>query len=589
MGMFTFGHAARSRNGQGVSLFGAAVEDQGMNFGSVVLRSPRRRAALLSALVVGALAVGVALTLEAWRASRDHRRAVVRALNGYVIFSASAYRQQLLSRLYVASSAVFAPLGNARLTHDEGTPLPAVGALDSAAQKAIHCECGPALRPLYLFRYDSPTRSLETRGQSLGAEARARVVSVVSDLGELRDRRDWEYAALYDSLASRPQLIYVTAWRDVRGTPRAVYGFAVDLVSLRDDFLAEVLHNSLLLPITESRGLANDSLLSVAVTDSAGRVLVRGSARDYPATYGATITGGALMGFLTLRFALNPERAPDVLVGGLPPSRGPLLLGLLALVAGVIATLCIVAWRAAELARLRAEFVAGVSHELRTPLAQILLFGDSLRLGRIRARRDVESAGDVIVGESRRLIQLVENILLFGRAARGAVRISPEPLALAPLVRDVVDLFGPQAQASESHVRLGDLADVAVRADPNGIRQVLLNLLDNATKYGPPGQTIVVGLTLARDRAQLWVEDEGPGIPPEDRQRVWEPFARLERDLDANIAGSGIGLSVVRDIIGQHGGVGRIESTSGGSARFVIELPGAHARGSGGALTACAS
>jgi signal transduction histidine kinase len=112
---------------------------------------------------------------------------------------------------------------------------------------------------------------------------------------------------------------------------------------------------------------------------------------------------------------------------------------------------------------------------------------------------------------------------------------------------------------------------------------VLLNLLDNAVKYGPRGQTISLGLALADGRARLWVEDEGPGIPPGDRARVWRPFVRLARDVDRQTAGSGIGLSLVREIVTRHRGTARIEGTPAGGTRVVVELPDGQAHGRTGA------
>ena len=119
------------------------------------------------------------------------------------------------------------------------------------------------------------------------------------------------------------------------------------------------------------------------------------------------------------------------------------------------------------------------------------------------------------------------------------------------------------------------LDDVEAPADDGSVRQVLLNLLDNAVKYGPRGQTISLGLALAGRRARLWVEDEGPGIPAADRARVWRPFVRLERDVDRQAAGSGIGLSLVREIVTRHRGTAAIESTPAGGTRVVVELPDA--------------
>jgi signal transduction histidine kinase len=112
-----------------------------------------------------------------------------------------------------------------------------------------------------------------------------------------------------------------------------------------------------------------------------------------------------------------------------------------------------------------------------------------------------------------------------------------------------------------------------MRVDRNALRQILLNLLDNAAKYGPAGQTITVGSQIVGDRARIWVEDEGPGIPRDDRVRVWEPYIRLNRDAESSTGGSGIGLSVVRELVLLHGGRTRVESSPGGGARVVVELP----------------
>jgi signal transduction histidine kinase len=127
----------------------------------------------------------------------------------------------------------------------------------------------------------------------------------------------------------------------------------------------------------------------------------------------------------------------------------------------------------------------------------------------------------------------------------------------------------------ESRVVIDRLEELAAPVDGPAIRQVLLNLLDNAVKYGPRGQTVGLGLALAGGRARLWVEDEGPGIPPADRARVWRPFVRLARDVEREVAGSGLGLSLVREIVVGHRGTVAIESTAAGGARVVIELPDA--------------
>ncbi len=102
---------------------------------------------------------------------------------------------------------------------------------------------------------------------------------------------------------------------------------------------------------------------------------------------------------------------------------------------------------------------------------------------------------------------------------------------------------------------------------------MLLNLLDNAVKYGPSGQTVTLGLTMSDGRARICVDDQGPGIPAADRERIWDQFWRLERDRGSAVAGTGIGLSVVRELVALHGGRAWAEDAPRSGGRFVIELP----------------
>jgi signal transduction histidine kinase len=145
------------------------------------------------------------------------------------------------------------------------------------------------------------------------------------------------------------------------------------------------------------------------------------------------------------------------------------------------------------------------------------------------------------------------------------------PTLLAPQVREIAESFAPIARARHADVRLVLDETVVVRVDRNALRQMLLNLLDNAIKYGPTGETVSVGVLASGDRARIWVEDEGPGIDPAQRERIFAPFFRIDRDANSAIGGSGIGLSVVRELAVMHGGRAYAEAGERG-ARFVIEL-----------------
>ncbi|MBW8840193.1 MAG: histidine kinase, partial [Gemmatimonadetes bacterium] len=136
-----------------------------------------------------------------------------------------------------------------------------------------------------------------------------------------------------------------------------------------------------------------------------------------------------------------------------------------------------------------------MSHELRTPLAQIRMFSETLVLGRVRSDEERLRSLAIIDQEARRLTHLVENLLHFSRSERQTAHIAPEPTALAPLVREVIDGFEPLAAARGARLSAAVPEDLVVPADPGAVRQMLLNLLDNAVKYCPAGQEIRIGAT----------------------------------------------------------------------------------------------
>lgn len=284
-------------------------------------------------------------------------------------------------------------------------------------------------------------------------------------------------------------------------------------------------------------------------------------------------------GGLVITLGLKPT-APDLLIpGGMPRPRLPFLLVLLAITGAAVVAALFVLRREAELMRMRSDFVSSVSHELRTPLAQIRMFTETLLLGRVRSDIERRRALEIIDQEARRLAQLVENVLTFGRGAQRRVRVAPQPTSFAEEVHHIVDSFATLRNAQSADLRLELQDDIVVPVDRDALRQILLNLVDNALKYGPTGQRITIGTALFSDAARVWVDDEGPGVPPKERDRVFESFQRLSRDLERSVTGSGIGLSVVRELTRLHGGSTWIEDAPGGGTRVVAEFPGAYVRG----------
>jgi signal transduction histidine kinase len=286
---------------------------------------------------------------------------------------------------------------------------------------------------------------------------------------------------------------------------------------------------------------------------------------------GGEAYAGTLRTF-TAEVEIDPSVAADLIIGGLPRSRLPQLVALVGLAAGLLAATVVQLRRERGLERLRAEFVASASHELRTPLTQVRMFAETLRLGRVRSEEERQRALEVIDRESRRLAHLVENLLQFSRSGRRPPATNPPPREIGPLVAEVVESFRPVAEAAGARLRAEIASGLWARVDADAWRQVLLNLLDNAAKYGPRGQEIAVSLAGANGQLRLAVEDEGPGIPPAERERVFERFNRLERDRASTVTGTGLGLAVVRELVSGFAGHCHVETGRLGGARVVVEL-----------------
>jgi two-component system phosphate regulon sensor histidine kinase PhoR len=235
--------------------------------------------------------------------------------------------------------------------------------------------------------------------------------------------------------------------------------------------------------------------------------------------------------------------------------------------------------REQELTRLRADFVASTSHELRTPLAQIRLFAELLQKGALRGPDEAARALRIIEKEAGRLTILVDNLLNYTRlrreAERAAAAAAATAVAVAEEVDHVVDAFAPLAAERDARVVAAVPPGLYALVDALALRQVLTNYLENAVKYGPAGQTVTVGAARDGRRVRVWVDDEGPGVPPGERAAVWDAFRR-GRGAEASAApGSGIGLAVVRELALQYGGGVRVGDAPGGGARFSADFPDA--------------
>jgi signal transduction histidine kinase len=539
-------------------------------------RARRNRVRSTVGITITLLSVAIfltgALAFEAWRAERSHRVTVQRVLKDY----AQTTAWQILHGIFYGLDLVpqsFRPVAGLHL--DAHGRLPPIGAIIPAADSLARCSDSDADQQRYYFRLDLRDGTLAIAGSRPGADVRKLLADSVEHRLLTTAAEDWYLAPMFRGGADPRALVYV-AVRDQNETPIAAYGFETCNAAPWEQIFRQVMRDPLLPPVLTG-GLPIDSLLSVVVTATGqftGQYL---SPVQYPDTYAAEVNENAYReeprGSVLVRVSLRPDRAGLFVIGGLPRSRLPMLLFLLTLTGGVLAIAVRQLSRERELARLRTDFTSSVSHELRTPLAEILLFAETLAFNRVKDEAERREAVQIIVQEARHLAHVVENVLQFSRAERRMLRLKPERALLADIVREATASFSPLAASYGAHLALELDDQVVVPVHRGSLHQVLLNLLDNAVKYGPPGQTITIRATRCDGVARLVVEDEGPGIPPEERERIWEPYTRVL--TSQNVPGTGIGLAVVRELILAHRGRCWVENRPAGGARFALEVPGA--------------
>ena len=229
--------------------------------------------------------------------------------------------------------------------------------------------------------------------------------------------------------------------------------------------------------------------------------------------------------------------------------------------------------RQLTLARQKTDFVSNVSHELKTPLTSIRMFSELLADGRVADESRQRHFLRVINAEAARLTRLINNVLDFARIDRGEKKYNMSECDLSVVVREVVDSYRPHLESNGFRVD-AKLAPgpVMVHADCDALSQVLVNLLSNAEKYSPERKEITVELE-ADDRAVVRVLDRGVGVPSGSEQKIFEQFYRAHDSLACGIQGSGLGLTLARQIARAHGGDVTCEPRAGGGSCFAFYIP----------------
>jgi signal transduction histidine kinase len=523
---------------------------------------------VIAALLLGLVGLTAGLVFQARSIERSHRATADNALRDYAALAAWQYTERIQTELSSMSHTALDPVHELIHADAGGVMLPAPDVL--LADRKDECSLVKAAR--FAFRVDLGGPAFFA-GTVPDRGTKERIAARMTELAAAAPTTGEVLHLLVDSIGGERRAI---AFGVVRRAGRAVSVYGLE--SPADAILPHLQHpfrHKALLPPSLLRGRTVDSVLTLVVHAPDGAPLAAlGDTASMPGALMASTTSNAQSGSLTASVTIRPSAAGTLLIGGAPTSRLPLLLAFLVgsmLLAGLA---LIQVRRGRELARLRTRFVANVSHELRTPLAQISMFSETLLLGRERSREEAREFLSVIFREARRLSHLVESVLSFSRGEAG-----PQvPTKLAPLdvsyeVGEALHAFTPIAAAAGMTLSADLDANAIAAGNAHAMRQVLINLLDNAVKFGAAGQTIAVTVRRSEDGVVLAVDDEGPGIPLEERRRVFEPFAQGTSGSTRGQSGAGIGLTVVAELMRAMGGRVWIDDAPAGTgARIACAL-----------------
>lgn len=577
--------------------------------------TPQRRVRFFVAL---AFVLAAAFGLAAYHTVGVARDKVAAGTCTFAADAARVLQARSEDYLDAVADPIFAAAVGGRPPMPSGRPLPGPAALRAADSIVALCHCAPRLHATGYFR-------LDIRGDSTAGAL------TITGAGSFSDQdRDQPGAGEHavpshsgtrvDSIRLKEAVIrLVPAFRngDVLAAPitdspndttaletvavlspkygadgqlRAIYGLLVDPPEFANEIVGPVFEGRSLFAwylspyygrkAVGKRQSLNRQLANVAVMDYRGTLLYQtGPMPDSTTQLGCIGEGPTEASFANLMVFIGPP--PGVLQqwvrNEFVESNLPFLGIILVAMLGCVAAAVLGARREADLARLRSDFVSSVSHEMRMPLAQILMSGETIRLGRTRSQAEHDGEIDSIVREAQHLVEVVDNALFFSRIEHHNLQLTLQPAELYGVAQTTVDNVQLIADGLDATIVNTVPRGLYASVDIKGFSHVLTNLVDNAIKYGPPGQVIQIGARCSIASAQLvliWVEDEGPGIPEKERETIFKPFIRLRRDRNVGVAGSGLGLAVVQHIISHHDGRVWVEpSHRGTGSRFVIQIP----------------
>ena len=523
------------------------------------------RSRLIIGLLILILFLVLGLAWQANRTMRTHSATATRVLHDYARLVAEEYSRRAMGEVGYYGYYAYINVLRRQALEDSAFPFQVTqGDADSSEARASQLVS-------YLFFIDVSNTEFHTSGDATptpGIEDYLRQRAI-----DLLQQPFPEAGFQFDHVTLDGQS-HSFVISKIDETSR-IFGFEVNRSAL-SSWLSQAFEKDILLPKSLAGGAITNEFIYLRFVDDGEHVLFE-SRHDYePELLVSKPINDEYEGIFrahTISAAIDPAIAGSLVIGGLPKSRLPVLLTVIILTVGLLIAAIHQLQREHALMKIRSDFVSEVSHELRTPLTQIRMFAETLLFERFRDADDKRRALEIINRESQRLIHLVENVLRFSDRPGDQRELQLVNSVLAPLIQSVVDEFQPLAESVGVTLHIELDADAVAPIDDDALRQILLNLLDNAIKYGPAKQRVQVTLTRLAGRVQISVSDQGPGIPRSDRERIWAGYYRLDRERRSAKAGTGIGLAVVRELVARHGGRTWVEDGCDGGARFVIELP----------------
>ena len=377
------------------------------------------------------------------------------------------------------------------------------------------CRCLIAPGPSAVFRLGlnvADAAAVDSLGRplagldSLVAQAVRRQADSLAHLG-------WRYSFQATPTGRGSEFVFFTERTDSLTGRRYVYGFAVPAAHMVERVFRPAFQSLRVIP-RHLLGVVsrNDEFVSLELETPEGQVFYS-TTPTYPEGPTDALNLPTLRGGLTVRAHLNPRIKDALIPGGIPPKIPFREIALIGLSLALLLAIAAFGLRVGALARLRSDLASSVTHELRTPLTQIRLAAETVLFGRSRNPESERRSLASIVDEAKRLQQLIDNVLHFSQAERQLTRVRMEPLELRGLVERAVGDLAPLVAGRGIELRVEIPENLVVQGDANALRQIVLNLLDNAARYGPERQTVTVGAEPRDGQVELWVQDRGPGVP----------------------------------------------------------------------------